>query len=57
MRIAIGQANQLTPEIIQFAQQTGIHDIQFNTPRLPADRWEYADLLDLRQRCNDAGPH
>ena len=56
MRIAIGQANQLTPEIIQFAHQTGIQDIQFNTPRLPGEsRWEYADLLDLRQRCNDAG--
>lgn len=56
MRIAIGQANQLTPEIIQFAHQTGIHDIQFNTPRLPGEsRWEYADLRDLRQCCNDAG--
>ena len=56
MRIAIGQANQLTPEIIEFAHQMGIQDIQFNTPRLPGEsRWEYADLLDLRQRCNDAG--
>lgn len=56
MRIAIGQASELTPEIIDFAHQMGIQDIQFNTPRLPGEsRWEYADLLDLRTRCNDAG--
>ncbi|MEZ4619385.1 MAG: hypothetical protein R2867_28295 [Caldilineaceae bacterium] len=30
MRIALGQTNQLTPEIIQFAHQCGITDIQFN---------------------------
>jgi len=56
MRIAIGQANQLTPEIIEFAHQIGVQDIQFNTPRLPGEsRWEYADLLDLRTRCEQAG--
>ena len=56
MRIAIGQANQLTPEIIEFAHQIGVQDIQFNTPRLPGEsRWEYADLLDLRTRCDNAG--
>lgn len=56
MRIAIGQANQLTPEIIEFAHQIGVQDIQFNTPRLPGEsRWEYADLLDLRTRCDQAG--
>ena len=56
MRIAIGQANQLTPEIIEFAHQIGVQDIQFNTPRLPGEsRWEYADLLDLRTRCYNAG--
>lgn len=56
MRIAIGQTNQLTPEIIEFAHQIGVQDIQFNTPRLPGEsRWEYADLLDLRTRCEEAG--
>lgn len=56
MRIAIGQANQLTPEIIEFAHQIGVQDIQFNTPRLPGEsRWEYVDLLDLRTRCDQAG--
>jgi mannonate dehydratase len=56
MRIAIGQTNQLTPEIIQFAHQIGVQDIQFNTPRLPGEsRWEYMDLLRLRTSCEDAG--
>ena len=56
MRIAIGQTNQLTPEIIEFAHQISVQDIQFNTPRLPGEsRWEYADLLDLRTRCEEGG--
>ena len=60
MRIALGQTNQLTPEIIQFAHQLGIHDIQFNmfhgSPHLPGEsRWEYMDLLKLRTACEDAG--
>ncbi len=60
MRIALGQTNQLTPEIIQFCHQIGIHDIQFNmfhgSPHLPGEkRWEYMDLLQLRTACEDAG--
>ena len=60
MRIALGQTNQLTPEIIQFAHQSGITDIQFNmfhgSPHLPGEsRWEYMDLLRLRTACEDAG--
>lgn len=60
MRIALGQTNQLTAEIIQFAHQTGITDIQFNmiggTPHLPGEaQWEYMDLLRLRTACEDAG--
>ena len=60
MRIALGQMNQLTPEIIQFCHQLGIPDIQFNmfhgSPHLPGEsRWEYMDLLKLRTACEDAG--
>lgn len=60
MRIALGQSNQLTPEIVQFAHQTGIKDVQFNmfhgSPHLPGEhRWEYMDLLQLRTACEDAG--
>ena len=57
MRIALGQTNQLTPEIIQFAHQLGIHDIQFNmfhgSPHLPGEQrslsfvcWARIDSLD-----------
>ncbi|MEZ4733402.1 MAG: mannonate dehydratase [Caldilineaceae bacterium] len=60
MRIALGQTNNLTDEIIAFAHQTGITDIQFNmfhsSPHLPGDtHWEYMDLVRLRTRCEDAG--
>ncbi len=60
MRIALGQTNKLTPEIVQFAHQAGITDIQFNmfhgSPHLPGEqRWEYMDLLKLRTACEDAG--
>ena len=56
MRIALGQANQLTDEIIAFAHQTGITDIQFNmfhgSPHLSGDSsWEYMDLVRLRTSC------
>jgi mannonate dehydratase len=60
MRIAVGQTNELTDDIIAFTKQLGITDIQFNmyhgSPHLPGDgRWEYMDLLRLRTRCEDAG--
>jgi mannonate dehydratase len=60
MRLAVGQINQLTDEIVLFAKQLGIQDIQFNmyhgSPHLPGDtHWEYMDLLQLRTRCEDAG--
>jgi mannonate dehydratase len=52
MRIAVGQVSQLTDEILIFARQLGVSSMQVNTPALPgAHRWEYADLLRLRQRC------
>lgn len=60
MRIALGQTNQLTDEIVAFAHQLGIKDIQFNmyhgSPHLPGEtHWEYMDLLQLRTACEDAG--
>jgi mannonate dehydratase len=60
MRIAIGQVRELTDEIILFAKQMGILDMQFNfyggSPYLPGEkRWEYLDLVKLRTRVEDAG--
>jgi mannonate dehydratase len=56
MRVAVGQVSQLTDEILTFAQQIGVTGIQVNTPTLPGTaRWEYADLLEWRQRCERYG--
>lgn len=56
MRIAIGQFNELTEEKLKFAQQLGVSGVQMNTPKLPGSkRWEYADLLHLRERCSEFG--
>lgn len=60
MRIAVGQVNELTDEIVKFTQQLGIEDIQFNmfhgSAHLPGEtHWAYMDLLRLRTRCEDAG--
>lgn len=60
MRIAVGQINELTDQIVQFAKQLGIEGIQFSMFRgsshLPGEtHWEYMDLLRLRTRCEEAG--
>ncbi len=56
MRIAVGQVSQLSDEILTFARQLGVSGMQVNTPALPgAHRWEYADLLALRTRCEEYG--
>jgi mannonate dehydratase len=56
MRIALGQIAEPDEELLLFARQLGLHGVQFNTPRLPgAERWEYADLLALRERCESFG--
>ena len=56
MRIAIGQMNELTDEQLAFARQCGVEDVQLNTPKLPgAERWEYDDLVALRDRAEGAG--
>ena len=55
MRIGLGQFNELTDEKLAFIKQLGADDFLMNTPRLPGEqRWEYADLLALRQRADAA---
>lgn len=52
MRIALGQIPEPAEEFLVFAQQLGLRGVQFNTPRLPGtERWEYDDLVALRERC------
>jgi len=56
MRVAVGQFNDLTEEQLAFAVQVGAEDVQLNTPNLPGEeRWEYEDLLALRQRAEAHG--
>jgi mannonate dehydratase len=56
MRVAVGQFNDLTDEQLAFAAQVGVQDVQLNTPNLPGEeRWEYEDLLALRQRAEEHG--
>ena len=56
MHIALGQIAEPDEELLLFARQLGLHGVQFNTPRLPGtERWEYADLLALRERCERYG--
>src|SRR5579859_3918151 len=56
MRVAVGQVNQLTDELLAFASQMGVAGVQLNTPLLPGDkRWETADLVALRQRAEGHG--
>ncbi len=56
MRVALGQFNELTEEQLLFVKQCGCDDVLLNTPKLPGDeRWEYEDLLALRERAEGAG--
>lgn len=56
MRIALGQFNELTDEQLLFVKQCGCDDVLLNTPRLPGEeRWEYEDLIALRERAEAAG--
>ena len=59
MRLALGQMRELTEENALFAKQLGIEDVQFNQLGggcLPSDRrWEYEDLLALRQQVEGHG--
>src|SRR5579871_834117 len=56
MRIALGQFNQATEEMLQFATQLGVGGVLLNTPILPGEkRWEYMDLVRLRANVEDHG--
>jgi mannonate dehydratase len=60
MRLAIGQLAELTDDVIRFAKQLGITDIQMNglngLRQLPgAHRWEFRDLLLLSQFAAERG--
>ena len=56
MRIATGQFNEPTTEILSFAAQMGVSGVVLNTPRLPgAERWEKTDLIRLRERVEAFG--
>lgn len=55
MRIGLGQFSELTDEKLAFIKQLGADDFLMNTPKLPGERrWEYEDLLALRQRADAA---
>jgi mannonate dehydratase len=59
MRVALGQMRELSEQDLLFARQLGIEDVQINQVNgscLPGDkRWEFRDLLILRQRAEDYG--
>lgn len=56
MRLALGQMSDMNDEWLQFAAQCGCEDIQLNYPNIPGDeRWEYNDLLSLREKAESAG--
>ncbi len=56
MRVAIGQFSELSHERLTFASQLGASGVLLNTPVLPGtERWEAADLLWLRKRCEGHG--
>lgn len=59
MRIAVGQFNQLTDEILAFTKQLGVGGIQMNLlgrPPVPGEvRWEYDDLRALVEKTEAAG--
>lgn len=56
MRVALGQFNQPTEDILAFAAQLGVGGVLLNTPKLPGEQqWEYADLAALRSRVEEFG--
>jgi mannonate dehydratase len=56
VRVVIGQFHDPSDELLTFARQLGLTGIQVNTPWLPGERrWETADLVGLRERCESRG--
>jgi mannonate dehydratase len=64
MRVGLGQLQELSEEKLQFASQMGIEDLLLS-PHDPDDdsvdtfqresAWSYEELVDLRERLEDAG--
>lgn len=55
MRVGLGQFDELTEEKLLFIKQCGADDFLMNTPKLPGEhRWDYADLVALRERADAA---
>jgi mannonate dehydratase len=60
MRIGEGQVNEITEPWLHYVKQLGLQDVQINcyhgSPHLPGEaRWEYDDLVALRERVEAAG--
>jgi mannonate dehydratase len=56
MRVALGQFDQATDDMLRFAKQLGVSGVLLNTPVLPGEkRWEYMDLVQLRATIEDHG--
>ncbi len=58
MRVGLCDSGELTDENLTFARQLGLTSVRSGTPWkwLPGDqRWEYEDLLRLRQRIESFG--
>jgi mannonate dehydratase len=56
MRVAVGQFNTATHEVLTFARQMGCSGVLLNTANLPGhDRWEYGDLRRLRMQVESYG--
>ena len=55
MRIALGQFNEITDDMLTFIKQLGANDFLMNSAKLPGDeQWEYEHLLALRKRADAA---
>lgn len=56
MRVALGQFNELTDDMLVYIKQLGANDFLMNTPRLPGEhRWEYEDLKAMVEKSNAHG--
>ncbi|MEZ4635273.1 MAG: mannonate dehydratase [Caldilineaceae bacterium] len=56
MRIALGQFNELTDDMLMYIKQLGAEDFLMNTPKFPGDKqWEYDDLKAAKDQSDAAG--
>lgn len=55
-RVALGQFAEPSEPMLRFAGQLGVAGVLLNTPAIPGERrWEVADLVALRERCEAFG--